>query len=52
MKLVTISTLFEVKYGVNLELNRLVSDPNGINFVSRAFIYYLRSSDIAKMGLH
>ncbi|WP_411725961.1 hypothetical protein [Methyloglobulus sp.] len=36
MKLVTISTLFDVKYGVNLELNRLASDPNGINFVSRS----------------
>jgi hypothetical protein len=36
MKLVTVSTLFDVKYGVNLELNRLKSDPNGINFVSRS----------------
>ena len=37
MKLVPISSLFEVHYGVNLELNKLtqVSDENGINFVSR-----------------
>lgn len=27
--------MFEVKYGVNLELNKLESDPLGINFVSR-----------------
>lgn len=36
MKLVTISTIFEVKYGVNLELNKLILDPNGVNFVSRS----------------
>lgn len=35
MNLVSVSTLFDVKYGVNLELNSLVIDPNGINFVSR-----------------
>src|SRR5436309_1165 len=35
MKLVKISDLFEVRYGVNLELNRLTIDPSGINFVSR-----------------
>lgn len=35
MKLVRISDLFEVKYGVNLELNKMILDPNGINFVSR-----------------
>lgn len=34
-KLCKVSDIFEVKYGVNLELNRLQLDPNGINFVSR-----------------
>jgi hypothetical protein len=36
MKLVPISDLFEVIYGVNLELNKLTKDPNGINFVGRS----------------
>jgi len=35
MKLVKISDLFDVCYGVNLELNVMEIDPNGINFVSR-----------------
>lgn len=35
MELVRVEDLFEVVYGVNLELNRLELDPNGINFVSR-----------------
>ena len=35
MKLIKVSELFEVKYGVNLELNKLEPDPNGVNFVSR-----------------
>jgi len=35
MKLVKVSDVFTVKYGVNLELNRLKQDSNGINFVSR-----------------
>lgn len=35
MKLVTVSDLFDVFYGVNLELNKLIEDPNGIPFVSR-----------------
>ena len=35
MKLIKLSELFDVKYGVNLELNKLEHDPNGINFVSR-----------------
>ena len=30
-----VSELFEVKYGVNLELNALIKDNGGINFVSR-----------------
>lgn len=30
-----IAELFEVRYGLNLELNALKLDPNGINFVSR-----------------
>lgn len=30
-----VSDLFFVKYGVNLELNSLIQDSNGINFVSR-----------------
>jgi hypothetical protein len=30
-----VSELFEVVYGVNLELNKLELDPNGVNFVSR-----------------
>lgn len=35
MKLVPVSKIFDVKYGVNLELNKLTQDPNGVNFVSR-----------------
>ncbi len=35
MKTCKVSDLFLVKYGVNLELNALEKDPNGINFVSR-----------------
>lgn len=35
MKLVPVQAIFEVRYGVNLELNRLSIDPSGINFVSR-----------------
>lgn len=35
MNLIKVSDIFEVRYGVNLELNKLELDPNGINFVSR-----------------
>lgn len=35
MKLVPVKELFDVHYGVNLELNKLKLDPCGINFVSR-----------------
>lgn len=35
MKLVPVSDIFDVNYGVNLELNKLELDSNGINFVSR-----------------
>jgi Type I restriction modification DNA specificity domain len=35
MKLIPVSELFEVKYGVNLELNKQKIDPIGIPFVSR-----------------
>lgn len=35
MNLVKVSDIFLVTYGVNLELNRLEQDLNGINFVSR-----------------
>lgn len=35
MKLVKVGQLFEVRYGVNLELNRMTVLPSGINFVSR-----------------
>lgn len=35
MKQVKVSDLFEVVYGVNLELNKLTLDPHGLNFVSR-----------------
>lgn len=35
MKLCSVNDLFEVKYGVNLELNTLEADDSGINFVSR-----------------
>lgn len=34
-KLVSIGSIFTVRYGVNLELNALKLDPEGINFVSR-----------------
>lgn len=33
--MIKVGELFDVKYGVNLELNRLENDANGINFVSR-----------------
>jgi hypothetical protein len=36
MKLVRLSDLFEVKYGVNLELNKMKLDNHGVNFVSRS----------------
>ena len=35
MKLVRLDSLFDVKYGSNLELNALIQDKHGINFVSR-----------------
>lgn len=35
MKTVELASLFDVKYGVNLELNALERDPSGVNFVSR-----------------
>lgn len=35
MNLVKLDSLFDVKYGTNLELNALVQSENGINFVSR-----------------
>lgn len=35
MKTCKVSDLFSVRYGVNLELNALVQDKDGINFVSR-----------------
>jgi len=35
MILVKLSQLFEVNYGVNLELNKLTQDPYGVPFVSR-----------------
>jgi hypothetical protein len=36
MRLTTLSTLFSVTYGVNLELNRMTLDENGIPFVGRS----------------
>lgn len=36
MKLVKVSSLFDVFYGVNLELNKMALDPEGVNFVSRS----------------
>lgn len=36
MKLVALSTLFSVTYGVNLELNRMTVNANGIPFVGRS----------------
>ncbi|MDO5638980.1 MAG: restriction endonuclease subunit S [Neisseria sp.] len=33
--MVELQEIFNVHYGVNLELNKLTEDPNGINFVSR-----------------
>lgn len=35
MRLIRVADIFEVIYGVNLELNALKRDPAGINFVSR-----------------
>lgn len=35
MIMVKVSEIFDVFYGVNMELNALEKDPNGINFVSR-----------------
>ncbi|EGN2418931.1 restriction endonuclease [Escherichia coli] len=34
-KLIPLSELFDVNYGLNLELNKLEKDSSGINFVSR-----------------
>lgn len=36
MKLIALSELFSVTYGVNLELNRMALDPTGIPFVGRS----------------
>ena len=36
MNLVPLSQLFEVSYGVNLEMNRMTPDPEGVPFVSRS----------------
>ena len=33
--MIELQEIFEVDYGVNLELNKLTEDPKGINFVSR-----------------
>jgi len=33
--MVSVKEIFDVVYGVNLELNKMELDPNGINFVSR-----------------
>lgn len=35
MRMLKIDDLFDVRYGVNLELNKLIQDKNGIPFVSR-----------------
>lgn len=35
-KLVALRSIFSVHYGVNMELNALTQDPEGINFVSRS----------------
>src|SRR3989442_10502344 len=35
MNMLKVSDIFEVSYGVNLELNALCQRPDGINFVSR-----------------
>lgn len=35
-KLVALSRIFSVHYGVNMELNALKKDPEGVNFVSRS----------------
>jgi hypothetical protein len=35
MRLIPVSDVFDVIYGVNLELNALTRDPCGVNFVSR-----------------
>lgn len=36
MELIALSELFDVTYGVNLELNRMIHDPTGIPFVGRS----------------
>lgn len=36
MKLTPLSELFHVRYGVNLELNRMTPDPDGVAFVGRS----------------
>lgn len=33
--MIELQEIFEVKYGVNLELNKLTQSDDGINFVSR-----------------
>ena len=34
--MIEVRSLFDVKYGVNLELNAMIRDPNGLAFVSRS----------------
>jgi hypothetical protein len=49
MKLVRVSDLFEVRYGVNLELNKLEIDSEGINFVSRTALNNGVSAKVKKI---
>ena len=48
-KTVPITKLFEIKYGVNLELNRCTIDESGINFVSRTALNNGISAKVKKI---
>jgi hypothetical protein len=48
-KPVPITKLFEIKYGVNLELNRCIIDEGGVNFVSRTALNNGISAKVRKI---
>lgn len=47
--MIRIGDLFDVKYGINLELNRMLLDPDGVNFVSRTSRNNGVSAKVAKL---
>ncbi|MDB9922817.1 restriction endonuclease subunit S [Candidatus Pelagibacter sp.] len=49
-KSVSITKLFDIEYGVNLELNKCVEDEDGINFVSRTALNNGISAKVKKIN--